>query len=253
MRLENKVAVITGAASGMGKAIAGLYAAEGAKVVVSDLNLEGAENVAAEITASGGEAVAVKTNVAVESDIHEMIELALSRFGRLDILVNNAGIMDNMAPVGDVTEEKWDLMFDVNTKSVMRSIRRALPIFLEQGKGVIVNIASTGGFSGAHAGAAYTASKHAVVGITKNTGFMYAQKGIRCNAIAPGATMTNIANTVTGVNELGASRTKVTQGVIPRLGQPEEIARVALFLASEESSFVNGAVITADAGWTAGF
>lgn len=253
MRLENKVAVITGAASGMGKAIAGLYAAEGAKVVVSDLNLEGAEKVAAEITASGGEAVAVKTNVAVESDIHEMIELALSRFGRLDILVNNAGIMDNMAPVGDVTEEKWDLMFDVNTKSVMRSIRRALPIFLEQGKGVIVNIASTGGFSGAHAGAAYTASKHAVVGITKNTGFMYAQKGIRCNAIAPGATMTNIANTVTEVNELGVSRTKVTQGVIPRLGQPEEIARVALFLASEESSFVNGAVITADAGWTAGF
>lgn len=253
MRLENKVAIITGAASGMGKAIAGLYAAEGAKVVVSDLNLEGAEKVAAEITASGGEAVAVKTNVAVESDIHEMIELALSRFGRLDILVNNAGIMDNMAPVGDVTEEKWDLMFDVNTKSVMRSIRRALPIFLEQGKGVIVNIASTGGFSGAHAGAAYTASKHAVVGITKNTGFMYAQKGIRCNAIAPGATMTNIANTVTEVNELGVSRTKVTQGVIPRLGQPEEIARVALFLASEESSFVNGAVITADAGWTAGF
>lgn len=253
MRLENKVAVITGAASGMGKAIAGLYAAEGAKVVVSDLNLAGAEEVAAEITASGGEAVAVKTNVAVESDIHEMIELALSRFGRLDILVNNAGIMDNMAPVGDVTEEKWDLMFDVNTKSVMRSIRRALPIFLEQGKGVIVNIASTGGFSGAHAGAAYTASKHAVVGITKNTGFMYAQKGIRCNAIAPGATMTNIANTVTEVNELGVSRTKVTQGVIPRLGQPEEIARVALFLASEESSFVNGAVITADAGWTAGF
>lgn len=253
MRLENKVAVITGAASGMGKAIAGLYAAEGAKVVVSDLNLTGAEEVAAEITASGGEAVAIKTNVAVESDIHEMIELALSHFGRLDILVNNAGIMDNMAPVGDVTEEKWDLMFDVNTKSVMRSIRRALPIFLEQGKGVIVNIASTGGFSGAHAGAAYTASKHAVVGITKNTGFMYAQKGIRCNAIAPGATMTNIANTVTEVNEFGASRTKVTQGVIPRLGQPEEIARVALFLASEESSFVNGAVITADAGWTAGF
>ena len=253
MRLENKVAVVTGAASGMGKAIAELYAKEGAKVVVSDLNLEGAVEVAAGITAIGGEAVAVKTNVAIERDIHEMIDLAVSRFGRLDILVNNAGIMDNMAPVGDVTDEKWELMFDVNTKSVMRAIRKALPIFLEQGAGVIVNTASTGGFSGAHAGVAYTASKHAVVGITKNTGFMYAQKGIRCNAIAPGATMTNIVNTINNVNELGASRTKVIKGVIPRLGQPEEIAQVALFLASDESSFVNGAVITADAGWTAGF
>lgn len=253
MRLENKVAVITGAASGMGKAIAELYAKEGAKVIVSDLNFQGAEVVAEGIKAIGGEAIAVKTNVAVESDIQEMINLAISSFGTLDILVNNAGIMDNMAPVGDVTDEKWDLMFEVNTKSVMRATRKALPILLEKGEGVIINIASTGGFSGAHAGAAYTASKHAVVGITKNTGFMYAQKGIRCNAIAPGATITNIVNTINNVNELGAERTKVIKGVIPRLGQPEEIAQVALFLASAESSFVNGAVITADAGWTAGF
>ncbi|QQZ63879.1 SDR family oxidoreductase [Paenibacillus sonchi] len=253
MRLENKVAVVTGAASGMGKAIAELYAKEGAKVIVSDLNLAGAEEVAAGINSIGGEAVAVKTNVAHESDINEMIDLAIFTFGGLDILVNNAGIMDDMAPVGDVLDGKWELMFDVNTKSVMRAIRKAIPIFLEQGNGIIVNVASTGGFSGAHAGVAYTASKHAVVGITKNTGFMYAQKGIRCNAIAPGATMTNIVNTISNVNELGAARTKVIKGVIPRLGQPEEIAQVALFLASDESSFVNGAVITADAGWTAGF
>lgn len=127
------------------------------------------------------------------------------------------------------------------------------PIFLEKGSGVIINIASTGGFSGAHAGVAYTASKHAVIGLTKNTGFMYAQKGIRCNAIAPGATATNIASTIKNVNEFGASGTQVTQSVIPRLGQAEEIAGVALFLASDESSFINGAVIAADAGWTAGF
>ncbi|WP_342421595.1 SDR family oxidoreductase [Paenibacillus sp. FSL E2-0178] len=253
MRLNNKVAVITGAASGMGKAIAELYAEEGARVIVSDLNLEGAEAVAAGIRSSGGEAVAIQTNVALEHDIHEMIDLAVSTFGTLDILVNNAGIMDNMAPAGDITDEKWELMFDVNTKSVVRAIRKALPIFLAKGKGVIVNTASTGGFCGAHAGVAYTASKHAVVGITKNTGFMYAQQGIRCNAIAPGATMTNIVNSINNVNELGAARTKVIKGVIPRLGQPEEIAKVALFLASDESSFVNGAVITADAGWTAGF
>lgn len=253
MRLEGKVAVVTGAASGMGKAIAELYAKEGASVVVSDLNIEGAEAVAAAIQTNGGKAIAVKTNVADLNDINAMIDTAVNEFGTLDILVNNAGIMDNMAPVADVNDEKWDLIFDINTKGVMRAIRKALPIFLEKGKGVIINTASTGGFSGAHAGVAYTASKHAVVGITKNTGFMYAQKGIRCNAIAPGATMTNIAATMNNVNEFGASRTKVTQGVIPRVGQAEEIAQVALFLASDESSFVNGAVIAADAGWTAGF
>lgn len=253
MRLEGKVAVVTGAASGMGKAIAELYAREGASVVVSDLNIEGAEAVAASITTSGGKAIAIKTNVAELNDIHAMIDTAVNEYGTLDILVNNAGIMDNMAPVGDVSDDKWDLIFDVNTKGVMRAIRKAVPIFLEKGNGVIINTASTGGFSGAHAGAAYTASKHAVIGITKNTGFMYAQKGIRCNAIAPGATMTNIAATIKNVDEFGASRTKVTQGVIPRVGQAEEIAQVALFLASDESSFVNGAVIAADGGWTAGF
>jgi len=253
MRLQGKVAVVTGAASGMGKAIAELYAQEGASVVVSDLNFEGVELVAASIRGNGGKAIAIKTNVGNLQDINEMIDKAVSEFGTLDILVNNAGIMDNMAPVADVDDEKWDLIFDVNTKGVMRAIRKALPIFLEKGRGVIINTASTGGFSGAHAGVAYTASKHAVVGITKNTGFMYAQKGIRCNAIAPGATMTNITASIRNVDEFGASRTKVTQGVIPRLGQAEEIAQVALFLASDESSFINGAVIAADGGWTAGF
>ncbi|MFB5760696.1 SDR family oxidoreductase [Paenibacillus medicaginis] len=253
MRLEGKAAVVTGAASGMGKEIAELFAREGASVVVSDLNIEGAEAVAAGIKASGGTAIAVKTNVADLNDIHTMIDTAVQEFGTLDILVNNAGVMDNMAPAGEVDDEKWDFIFDVNTKGVMRAIRKAIPIFLEKGTGVIVNTASTGGFSGAHAGVAYTASKHAVVGITKNTAFMYAQKGIRCNAIAPGATATNIASTMSNWNEFGASRTKVTQGVIPRIGQAEEIAKVALFLASDESSFVNGAVIAADAGWTAGF
>lgn len=253
MRLEGKVAIVTGAASGMGKAIAELYAKEGAKVVVSDVNAEGVEAVAAGIRDNGGTAVAVKTNVAVLDDVNAMIDKAVEEFGTLDILVNNAGIMDNMAGIADVEDERWDLIFDINTKGVMRAIRKAMPIFLEKGKGVIVNTASTGGFSGAHAGLIYTASKHAVIGITKNTGFMYAQKGIRCNAIAPGATITNIASTMRNINEFGASRTQLTQGVIPRAGQPEEIAQVALFLASDESSFVNGAVIAADAGWTAAF
>jgi len=253
MRLENKVAVVTGAASGMGKAIAELFAKEGAKVLLADYNLEGAKKVAEAIAASGGTAKAVKANVAELADIENMIDTAVNTFGTLDILVNNAGIMDGFEPAGDITDEKWDRIFDVNTKSIVRAIRKAIPIFLAKGKGVIINTASTGGVSGAHAGVAYTASKHAVVGITKNTAYMYANEGIRCNAIAPGATATNIQTSMTNISEFGASRTQKTQSVIPRIGQPEEIAQVALFLASDESSFVNGVVLAADAGWTAAF
>lgn len=253
MKLQDRVAVVTGAASGMGKSIAELYAKEGAKVIVADLNLEGAEQVAAGIVSNGGVAKALKVNVALVEDIDNMIDTAVNEYGTLDILVNNAGIMDGFEPVGDITDERWDLIFDINTKSVMRSTRKALPIFLEKGKGVIVNTASTGGVSGAHAGAIYTASKHAVVGLTKNTAFMYVNKGIRCNAIAPGATATNISASMKNINEFGMSRTQLTQAVIPRVGTPEEIAQVALFLASDESSFVNGAIIAADAGWTSAF
>jgi NAD(P)-dependent dehydrogenase (short-subunit alcohol dehydrogenase family) len=133
----------------------------------------------------------------------------------------------------------------------MRSIRKVLPIFLEKQKGVIVNIASAGGLYGARAGAAYTASKHAVVGLTKNTAYMYAPQGVRCNAIAPGGVETNIGASMTSINELGFSRQNIGLPIMPRTGQPEEIATVALFLGSDDSSFVNGAVVTADAGWSA--
>lgn len=143
MKLEGKVAVVTGAASGMGKAIAQVFAKEGAKVIVADLNIAGAEQVAEEIFKNGGTAKAIEGNVAKLADIENMIDTAVNEFGTLDILVNNAGIMDGFEPVGDISEEKWDLIFDVNTKAVMRSMRKAVPIFLEKGKGIIINIAST--------------------------------------------------------------------------------------------------------------
>lgn len=253
MKLQDKVAVVTGAASGMGKAIAKVYAKEGAKVIVADLNLAGAEEVVKEITDNNGIAKAVQVNVAKQEDINLMIDTAVNEYGKLDILVNNAGIMDGFEPVADITDERWDLIFDINTKGVMRAMRKAIPMFLEQGQGVIVNIASTGGMNGAHAGATYGASKHAVVGLTKNTGYMYAQKGIRCNAIAPGAVNTNISTSMKNINEFGMERTKVVQGVIPKIGEAEEIANAALFLASDEASFVNGTVLTVDGGWTAAF
>ncbi|RCX13557.1 NAD(P)-dependent dehydrogenase (short-subunit alcohol dehydrogenase family) [Fontibacillus phaseoli] len=251
MKLQNQVAVVTGAASGMGKQIALLFAKEGAKVAVSDLNLEGAQATVEEIKSQGGTAFAIKTNVAVEEDIQNLIDTTVQNYGTVDILVNNAGIMDGMEPAGEINDDKWERVFAINTTSVMRSTRKVLPIFLEKKKGVIVNVASAGGLNGARAGATYTASKHAVVGFTKNTGYMYATEGIRCNAIAPGGVETNIGASMNGISQFGFGKQQLGMAINPRVGKPEEIAKVALFLASDDSSFVNGTVITADAGWTA--
>ena len=253
-KLENKVAVVTGAASGMGRAISVMYAQEGAKVVLADYNLEGAEEAAKEIIAAGGTALAVKADVADSNDIAAMIDTAISEYGSLDILVNNAGIMDSFEPVGEVTDENWERIFDVNTKGVMRAMRKAVNYWLENDKkGNIINVISTGGLNGAHAGVAYAASKHAVVALTKNTAFMYAQKNIRVNGIAPGAVATNISSGMTSVSELGMSRARLAHGVIPATGTSEDIGSVAVFLGSDDTAFVNGTIIVADGGWTAAF
>ena len=251
MKIKGKVAVVTGAGSGMGKAIAILYAQEGAKVVVSDINSDTAKAVVEEIKSSGGQAIVVAANVAKEEDIQNLIDTAVSTYGTVDVLVNNAGVMDNFEAAGDIEDDNWERIFAINTTSVMRATRKVLPIFLAKEQGVIINIASAGGLCGARAGGAYTASKHAVVGFTKNTGFMYAKQGIRCNAITPGAVETNIVSSMTGINEFGRGRIQAGLALNPRTAKPEEIAKVALFLASDDSSFVNGTVITADGGWTA--
>jgi len=250
MKLKNKVAVVTGAGSGMGKAISILYAKEGAKVIVADINLESLNAVVAEIMAGGGFATAVITNVAKEKDIQNMIDTATGTYGTLDILVNNAGIMDNFVPAAAITDELWEKVFAVNVTGPMRAIRKVLPIFIEKGSGIIINIASAGGLFGSRAGAAYTASKHAVVGLTKNVGFQYAKLGIRCNAIAPGAVNTNIGTTINAPDKFGMERAMAGISLNPRVGEPEEIAKIALFLACDDSSLINGTVITADAGWT---
>lgn len=253
-KLEGKVAVVTGAASGMGKAIAKMYAKEGAKVIVGDFNAEGADAVVKEIIDEGGTATAVSVNVADAGQVENMIHTAINEYNGLDILVNNAGIMDGFEPVGEITDEKWDQLFDINTKGVMRAMRQAVNYWLGQEiEGVIVNTISTGGLNGAHAGAAYGASKHAVVALTKNTGFMYAKKGIRVNGIAPGAIETNIGSSIHNVSDFGMERTGAVQALSPRLGQAEEVAAAALFLASEDASFVNGTVLTVDGGWTSAF
>lgn len=250
-KLQGQVAIVTGAGSGMGRAIAKLYAQEGAKVVVSDINKDTVEAVAKEIIAAHGEVMVAVGNVASQSDVDSLIESTVKHFGTLDIVVNNAGIMDEFMPVEVVTDEMWKRVFGVNVEGPMRIIRKAMPIFLEKKQGVIINIASVGGLNGSRAGVAYTASKHAVVGITKNVAFQYAMSGIRCNAIAPGGVNTNIGTTMRHPNEFGMGRAMAGVGSNPRSGEPEEIATIALFLASKDASFVNGTVITADAGWTA--
>jgi NAD(P)-dependent dehydrogenase (short-subunit alcohol dehydrogenase family) len=159
--------------------------------------------------------------------------------------------MDNFVPVADISNELWDRVIAVNTTGPMKLIRKVMPLFLEKKKGVIVNVASVGGLQGSRAGVAYTASKFAVVGLTKNIGFQYAKEGIRCNAIAPGGVNTNIGKTIDNPNKFGMDRAMAGIGLNPRSGEAEEIAKVALFLASDDSSFVNGTVITADSGWTA--
>lgn len=252
MKLQDKSVVITGAASGMGKAMALLFAQEGAKIVVADINGAAVDAVVAEIASAGGQAKGVVVNVSKEEDMSRMIDAAVESFGSLDVLVNNAGIMDAMMSAEAVTDEMWTRVMDINVAGPMRAIRKALPIMKAQGKGVIVNTASVGGLFGSRAGAAYTASKHAVVGLTKNVGFQYGKLGIRCNAIAPGAVATNIGVGGSQLDPFGLEQAMAGMALQRAdVGDPSAIASVALFLASDDSAFVNGTVVTADGGWSA--
>lgn len=220
-------------------------------MVVTDLKEESIQPVVAEIEAAGGEALGVVANVMKEEDVTNMIDRAVATFGTLDILVNNAGIMDAFEPVEDVKDDHFERIMAVNAWGPMRAMRKAIPIFKAKEYGVIINIASAGGLYGSRAGFMYTASKHAVVGMTKNVGFQYANHGIRCNAIAPGQIATNIGQSIYSSNQFGMERAMAGGSLSPRVGQPDEIAKVGLFLASEDSSFINGSVITVDGGWTA--
>jgi NAD(P)-dependent dehydrogenase (short-subunit alcohol dehydrogenase family) len=237
----------------MGKAIALLFAEEGAQVIAADIQEARLAALKEEAAAKPGKVHPIVTNVAIEEDIERMVDSATQIFGTLDILVNNAGIMDHFAPVGDLDNAMWEKVMKVNVDGPFKAMRSAMKIFLGKGSGIIINIASIGGLMGARAGAAYTTSKHALIGLTKNTGYLYSKSGIRCNAIAPGAVATNISETIDFSKVGPLANERILSGMVlnPRTAEPNEIATVALFLASEESSFINGAVITADGGWTA--
>jgi NAD(P)-dependent dehydrogenase (short-subunit alcohol dehydrogenase family) len=252
MRLQGKVAVITGAASGMGRAMAIRFAAEGASIVAGDWHAQRLDETVASIRDGGGSITAAQGNIADKDTSEHLVDLAVTTYGRLDVLCNNAGVMDYMQGVGELSDDIWRRVLGINLDGPMFTSRRAIPHMIALGGGSIINIASAAGISGGSAGAAYTASKHALVGLTRNTAWMYAKKGIRCNAICPGGTATNITETITPerMDVAGGARLRGFSALMPAMLEPTDIAALALFLAADESRYINGAIIPADAGWT---
>ncbi|GAA4733063.1 SDR family NAD(P)-dependent oxidoreductase [Phytohabitans rumicis] len=247
--LENSSVVVTGAGSGIGRATALRFAAEGARVVVADLNADGAKAVVAEIEAAGGTAVAVTGDLSDQAVVDQVVSTAVDTYGGLDVLVNNAGIMDAMSAVADVTDAEWERVIRVNLTAPFLLTRAVLPHMLARGKGAIVNTASEAGLRGSAAGTAYTASKHGIVGLTRSVAVMYREAGIRANAIAPGGTRTGMIPSIDpaahGPRTLGAY-----MGNVGRVADPDEQAAAIVFLASDAASNINGAILPVDNGWS---
>ena len=251
MRLENKVAVITGASSGAGRGIAEAFVKEGAKVVAVARREGRLQELKESLAGAPGEIEIFVGDVSKKEVNEAMIDFAVEKFGRLDILVNNAGIMDNMAAVGDALDEKFDQLMAVNVYGPFCAMRKAVNVFLAQGEGgSIVNMGSEGARKNS-AGAVYVASKAALEAISKNTAFMYAKKGIRSNVVAIGALATEISNSIGMPNMNCMDRIQAAQATMPGMGQPEDAAYAVLYLASDEAKFINGAYLTVDGGWGA--
>ncbi|ABG03322.1 short-chain dehydrogenase/reductase SDR [Rubrobacter xylanophilus DSM 9941] len=255
MRLEDRVAVITGAASGQGRAAAKLFASEGAKVVAADIDEGGAQRTVEEIKEAGGEATAVKVDVSREPDVRAMVESATDRYGRLDVLFNNAGVgysasgRMKMASVVETPEKDWDAILAINLKGVALGCKHAIPVMERQGYGSIINNASINALVGLPGADAYTAAKGGVVAFSRVLAVEWGPRGIRVNCICPGGVDTPmIAPVISDERVMQSMRQNTPLG---RLARPEEIASVALFLASEEASYLNGAIIPVDGGWTA--
>lgn len=248
--LEGKVALVTGAASGIGRASAIAMAQAGARVVVSDISVEGGEATTKMIVDAGGQAIFIRTDVTRAADLIAAVDCAVSHFGRLDIAHNNAGIMASTPLMADDAEQVFDLVLAANTKSMMLSMKYEIAQMLKQGSGTIINTASTMGLVASASGRwAYTASKHAVVGLTKAVAAEFARQGIRINAICPGAVSTPMLDGMMPSPEA----VMATAGAHPigRVSQPEEIAAAVVWLASDAASYVVGAAIPVDGGFTA--
>lgn len=249
MRLEGKTAIVTGGASGFGKGIAHRFAEEGAQVVISDLNEEGANTVADEIRGIGGMAAVVRCDVSVNDDVKAMIDAAIKSFGKLDIVINNAGMPQRNQPALDVDEETFDRIFNVNCKSLYLAAIHAVPVFREQGGGVMINTASTAGLRPRPGLTWYNGSKGGAISLTKAMAAEFAADNIRVNCLAPVAGDTPMLAEFLGgavTNEMYAKF--VSTVPIGRLSTPTDMANAALFLASDEAAFLTGVCLEVDGG-----
>ena len=252
MRLENKSVVITGASSGMGKAMVELFVREGASVIAVARREERLKELQESLKSEPGKVEIYVGDVSRREVNEQMIDLAVEKFGKLDVLVNNAGIMDDMSPIGEITDEKYEQVMKVNVYGPMCAMRKAVNVFLAQGGGgSIVNVASMGARM-TIAGPIYCASKAALTSMSQNTAFMYAKEGIRCNVLAPGGIMTEISASMGRPNMAGYERVQLIVAANPKLGTGMDVAYAALYFASDDSSYINGTFLPVDCGWSAG-
>lgn len=249
MRLKDKVAIITGAGSGLGRASAILFAKEGAKVVVAEIVREGGEETVRRVRETGGDATFVQVDVSKAADCEKMVKAAIEKYGKLDIMFNNAGFLGAVGPLARITEEQWNQVFAVNVTGVFLGTKYAIPEMLQRGGGAIVNTASVGGIIPTRFGAPYCTTKAAVIQLTKATALDYAGRNIRANCILPGVMETNFLNKMGGPERIEQyKQIAIRSEPIGRFSQPEEVAQVALFLASDEASFVTGSAVAVDGG-----
>jgi NAD(P)-dependent dehydrogenase (short-subunit alcohol dehydrogenase family) len=252
MRLQGKVALVTGAGAGIGKAIAEAFGKEGAKVVVNDMNPSSGQAVAEGINKGGGTAAFVQADVSKEADASKIVQFTVEKYGCLDVLVNNAGI-EMIKPTHELTEEDWDAVMDVNLKGCFLVSKHAVIQMLSQGGGNIINMASAAGLIGFPLLASYCATKGGVVQLTKTMALEYRAANIRVNALCPSVINTEMGDRfVESYNAAGIPVEEIVMSMQGRLGTVDEVAGVALFLASDESSFVNGASLPVDGGFCAG-
>lgn len=247
--LTDRVAIVTGSASGIGAAIGKELRRRGARVVLVDISPQVPP---AKEDSSGADdrgALVLQADVAAPGAAEEIVAGALDHFGRLDVLVNNVGVMDGMSAITDTSDETWRRVLGVNLTGPFALTRAALQPMLDAGRGAVVNVASVAALFGARGGVSYTVSKHGLIGLTKSVAAHYADHGIRANAVCPGGVRTAMGDDWPA--GFGADAIDSVRPSMPRSGEPAEVATVVAFLASDEASFVNGAVITADAGWSA--
>lgn len=249
MRFENKVAIVTGSTKGIGKATAKLLAAEGARVIVVGTTEEAGRAVVDEITAAGGEAFFQKTDVTSGKDLDALVSAALDQYGKIDILVNNAGIGGSLANLDQITDEEWDKVLATNLTAPFQMLKRVVPIMEKAGGGTVVNVASMASTGAGRGGIAYTTAKHGVLGLTRQVSLDHGHTGIRINAVLPGPIDTQMIARILAMPQHPLNM-KIKMSPAGRPGQAEEVAQAIAFLASDESSFIHGAALAVDGGYT---